>query len=244
MPKKKDTSKKHISTLVSGLTKLSGAVQKPGWKKKVPKVKGTWLTDPDEANLELVILSVRQIPYKNRTKADNRMLIEASEDIGDAGGIFLLQRLLEKANMPYEDTCFLPGAGSNVFDAAYIYPNVAAPIFGVVIENKGGTAKLGTRSKTDPTGSFYVDASGTAVTSAANAERLTQGTEEYLDEEIKTLKRLANKSATSDPPWPVVGKALEQLKNTKSGRLFYMGIRTAHDQNGVRKPLMEFLNQY
>ena len=161
MPSKFANSKTHIRTVVTGLRVLSGAVQKPkGWKAKVPKVKGTWLTDVDEANFETVILQVRAIAAAQRTAADRQLLKQASEDIGDAGGVFILQRLLEKANIPYEDRCFLPGAGSNVFDAAYIYPTVAAPIFGVVIENKGGTARLGTRAKTDATGNFYVDAAG------------------------------------------------------------------------------------
>lgn len=128
-----------------------------------------------------------------------------SEALGDAGGIYLLQKILEDQDLEYDDSQLHLFSGANTFNLVYIDGPLSNPKSAIVLENKGGTSQLG--SRTDK-------ATGTTV---------TQGTAAYFDVEVALMLRAKNHLQKNQ-----VAAALQALRALPTAEILYAVVRTVY----------------
>ncbi|MBL8483165.1 MAG: hypothetical protein JNJ60_13275 [Rhodocyclaceae bacterium] len=131
--------------------------------------------------------------------------IEASEQLGETGAIYLLQKVLYDNGVHYDDDNLRVFHGANTFNIVYSHPNVKNPTRIIVLEGKGGSSQCG--SRTDP----------------RNGKTVWQGTQKYLDAEAYVM------SCSSDADKRRAGQNIAKLMQKNQGAVQYVGVRAPYN---------------
>lgn len=136
-----------------------------------------------------------------------------SETLGDLGGIYTLQKILAEQGRVYDDSKLHLFVGANTFNQVYIEGSLTNPTSAIVLENKGGTSQLG--SRTDKLTNTIV----------------TQGTAAYFDVEVRLMMNAKGHSQKNS-----VGLALQMLRQKRPSKIAYAVVRTQYKRWGFKNP--------
>ena len=136
-----------------------------------------------------------------------------SETLGDLGGIYTLQKILAEQGRVYDDSKLHLFAGANTFNQVYIEGPLSNPTSAIVLENKGGTSQLG--SRTDKVTNTIV----------------TQGTAAYFDVEVRLMMNAKGHNQKN-----MVGQALQMLRTKSPSKIAYTVVRTQYKRWGFKTP--------
>ena len=131
----------------------------------------------------------------------------ASEDMGEAGAVYLLKQTLAAQGIPFDPKLLKRFDGANAFNLVYFDAEPLMATMAIILEAKGGSSTLGTRLN------------------AAKTNPVTQGTAAYAN----TVINVMSKSKATDRK--LVGKQLMALQGATPPKILYAGVATKYDKS-------------